>query len=455
MSYTNRTITENVLTGLDWVQKRTYQGVTTNWDGTHNQSSMNLVTVKSGSSNPQWKTQVKTGNSAGTAYSLTGYRADTSQGGIVVFRYYNGSGSSKVTMEDTLKGFNFSQVLPSSYVATFNKAETAALLQVYRKIDQAANQWKGLKFFAEFSDVIRQFGHPAKAIVEFTLHHLDKTKHKVLGLKGVQPRYRRQKVQKVLADSYLEYCFGLAPLISDSKKAAEALARYNYEGDPTNNPSLRTRAVGRGSELVVKDSTFSKVLASNSKLYTNIIGNQRSEARVQYIVGLSTAAKADFGSLEHFRKLLGFTPAKLPAAAWEAVPWSWLVDYFSNVGDVLDSVGVDTSSVKWIVRTTVMVDEYESIAQVDVPGSKSLAAAYGYSFESITGNKLGEWKVRKTTFNRSIPSTLGWPSFQWELPIGDEHLAGKFSNLVAVLVQKRGELSAVVAGVLAGAAALF
>jgi hypothetical protein len=251
----------------------------------------------------------------------------------------------------------------------------------------------------------------------------------------------------MVADTYLEYVFGLAPLISDAEKAAEALARFNYEGDPTNNPKLRERAVGRGSESYVVPDSFTMVGGpKTSKLYTNNIIRQKTEMRVQYIVGLSTAARADFGSISHFAALGGFTVAKIPAAAWEAVPFSWVVDYFSNVQGVLDSVGTDTSSVKWINKTTIRLDTYEIVAQVNVKASANLVAAYGYRVESLVGQELGSWKVQKTTMDRTVPSTLGWPSFEVSLPIGDEHLGKKLANLMAVAAKSHTKLVGLLAG---------
>jgi hypothetical protein len=113
---------------------------------------------------------------------------------------------------------------------------------------------------------------------------------------------------------------------------------------------------------------------------------------------------------------------------------------------VLDSVGTDTSSVKWIVKTTTRVDLREEIAQANVPASKGQAAAYGYSFESMVGTELGHYKLQRTTMDRSIPSTLGWPSFQVELPLGDPHLGNKLANLMALAARSHSKLTALIGG---------
>ena len=43
------------------------------------------------------------------------------------------------------------------------------------------------------------------------------------------------------------------------------------------------------------------------------------------------------GKPEIFRRAAGFTADNIPLAVWEALPWSWLVDYFVNIGDLIKS----------------------------------------------------------------------------------------------------------------------
>ncbi len=436
MSYTKVT-KESFVSGGQWRQTRTVgTGSPVPWDSATDWATVSLQTTKSGVANPLWRSQVGSGSSAGTGYSLSGFRVDTHRSGNVSIVYSFGSGTGKVTMTDSFLGFNFPVSNPPSYIATFTAPDATALAQVYRKIDQQATQWQGLSFFAEFSDVVRQFGHPFKSIVGLTHRHLNRLESSKRGLTG-SVDVRREKMSKIVADTYLEYAFGLAPLISDAKKAAEALARYELLGNPDLNPVLRTRVVGRGSSTITANPSFSKVLAYNSKIYGNVITEQSSEARVQYIVGLRTAPVVDYNSNKKLIELCGFTPAKFVPALWEAVPWSWLIDYFSNVGDVLFSVGVDTSSVSWINKTTIMIDLLHTKSQLDAISSRALTTAYGYTSFQSTGTEMGEWKVRRTTLTRTIPSTLGWPSLVWSLPFGDEHLDSKLAALSAVLVQRK------------------
>jgi len=65
------------------------------------------------------------------------------------------------------------------------------------------------------------------------------------------------------------------------------------------------------------------------------------------------------------RKIMGLTMT--PADVWEAIPWSWLIDYFSNVGDILsnmDSGFVDELVAKYayVMRSQVTMAHQVSLA---------------------------------------------------------------------------------------------
>ncbi len=457
MSYTNVVTQDAVLEGFTSVARATQAGGPPgSWASASSVKPYYLTKTRSGSSNPQWRKLVKSGSNATTAYSLVAFRMDIAEPGFNILNYEFGTGPSKYVIRETCSGL-IGVASPVYYAPGFSGPDTTALLQIYKKIDATANQWKGLAFFAEFADVVHQFGHPAESLLKYATHHIDQKYLSVRSLlRGtLSTKKKRQKLYKMLADSYLEFVFGLAPLISDTKKAAEALARFEYEGDPKNNPALRTRAVGRGSMTYQSPITTTPYSPFGSPLYMSFLyqDSYSCEMKVQYIAGLSTSIKADFGSVRRLADLTGFTPGKIIPAAWEAVPWSWLGDYFSNVGDVLGTIGVNTSKVNWLSKSTVQVDILSRSTRLDVDNMRVRTNNVGKYLGS--SGVSSRYVFRKTTMTRTIPSNLGWPSIQWSLPFEDEHLAGKFANLVAVLVQKHGALSGLVSGFLAGSATLF
>jgi hypothetical protein len=45
-----------------------------------------------------------------------------------------------------------------------------------------------------------------------------------------------------------------------------------------------------------------------------------------------TPARIIPGSEEHQKRLLGLHPSEIASTAWELLPWSFLIDYFTNIG---------------------------------------------------------------------------------------------------------------------------
>jgi hypothetical protein len=158
-----------------------------------------------------------------------------------------------------------------------------------------------------------------------------------------------------------------------------------------------------------------------------------TEARAQYVVGLSGDVRADFGSNDRLLELLGLEPRNIPLAIWEAVPWSWLVDYGTNVQQILAAGATITSRVKWIVLTevtqTVQSSETSAVPSYD-PGTYLLT-----SFRSDVPPKAEDRGVKmiRTTLSRTLPTTLGVPPLYFKSPMGD---LKKMANLLAIAVTR-------------------
>lgn len=146
--------------------------------------------------------------------------------------------------------------------------------------------------------------------------------------------------------TYLAVHFGWAPLVSDVRNL------FNLAKLTDNRMKYLARLKG-GTK--VRHTLFSGLTGTTSTptayeslpawpehwLYTANI-ETRTSSRVWYTVNAELApgytlptVPGDFRALTA-RQSLGLTSN--PAAVWEFLPWSWLVDYFSNVGDFLQAV---------------------------------------------------------------------------------------------------------------------
>lgn len=393
---------------------------------------------RTGVSLSNWRELVKAGSNATTPYS-----ADITS---VVSREY-GSGklsgqgvrdaSGKIaTYSQSLAGYFINPPTLIAHLTTQNAvAEAAALTQIYKKIASEQQRMNSPAVLAEFGDVMRQFGKPCDALIDLTNRRLNRLELESRGLKGTVA-FKRIKWAQVVASTWLEYSFGLAPLISDTKAAAEALARWQYE--ITGEQHFRTKVVGRGTSEAKTHtaSTNIDIGGTGSWFRGKRADTTQTMYKVQYVAGLNLSPIAAFGSNDRLQQLLGFNHANWIPAIWEVVPWSWLIDYFSNVGDILNAGVTSTSSVSWLCKT--VTQDTLVTSQMDVDGPSTAARISAFNVKGGGSGTAGKVVIRRVTMTRSIPLSLGVPPLTLSLPGKPKQIA----NMVAVLLARRPTSSA-------------
>lgn len=221
-------------------------------------------------------------------------------------RYTNYIGSS---FEDA------STLYRAKWNATYS---TNADIKAYEKLKGAIHDTAALGVdFAE----IRQTQHMAARAFGTIARVIHDVKHgnftmasRRLGMYFVPPK---TDVRKSWANNFLEYHFGWSPLLGDIHDAVKVL----------NNPvATFNLARGRGAnyrQVVEKDESPSSSVWSY-RWYDTYYYTQQG-ARVRAITNRNLHSLDQFGLLN---------PAVI---AWELVPFSFVVDWFANVGNVLAS----------------------------------------------------------------------------------------------------------------------
>lgn len=177
-----------------------------------------------------------------------------------------------------------------------------------------------------------------------------------------------------IGQHYLSAQFGWLPFISDVKKMIET---YKNLDSIFNNLSKNSgRFVKRGGS-VVENSTVIDTWDVTGYLLNfapmphtcqfdapsrKAIGELTATTKVWFTgrfcyylpsLGMGSGGKDRFPP-GFVRKVYGLTIG--PAELWEAMPWSWLIDYFTNAGDVLSNmqngvVGDVVAEEAWVMRT--------------------------------------------------------------------------------------------------------
>jgi len=257
---------------------------------------------------------------------------------------------------------NYYQTNQADYDAALAIASNAA----FKAIRNEQYRVSGPVFLAELKKTIEMIKKPAKSLekgvagyfnaLERRKRALGRPSNASLANKGLG---YKANLKEILADTWLEYSFGWSPLVADIKGAAESLSKFH-------NDFRRSRVSSIGvSQATHRDVT---VLAGFGGVAYKRRLWEIGEHRITFKVGLNSLLGGPAGSADRLRQNFGFKLAEFVPTAWEIVPWSFLVDYFVNINDVLSSTYTDTSDVFFVSRS-----DFQSVSK----------------FETYTVNELG------------------------------------------------------------------
>lgn len=223
MAYVNQVITNRQI-----IPYRLYNGV-----GSYANNSVYADTTRtrSGQAVPNWREKIRSGVNAASPYTLEASKV-IMEDALEMSAYYKQKPSPPYVgvQYPRILGYpGLSRCLSPTHIAVSQpRAEAASLTKVYSKLRSEFQHMNMPSVLAEIFDVLRQFGAPAAALVDLTNRRLNQLDLKKLGLSG-STAFRKIKYAEIIASTWLEYSFGLKPLISDTKKLAETLARWQLE----------------------------------------------------------------------------------------------------------------------------------------------------------------------------------------------------------------------------------
>jgi hypothetical protein len=292
--------------------------------------------VKTTYSNPSWRIQIAKRQDAGRAYSLIKNEYQLVQAKC------HSTGIGPKLGKKAYGKFTYVGYL-GNWPSTNDALRDRALTTLKRKLKKRVGNADALTPLAESRELrglVRSAAGMATGLLE-TLIDIKRTK----GASAL----------KYASDAWLSFSFGIRPLVDDTKKIAAAIGNYLDRGDAA------FREVGSAKMDWISTSDQGGNQTPNFR-GGHCYGYSRTSHSLSYRYycgGHVTVRSAqDYGIGEH----LGFEFGNLPSVFWELIPYSWVVDYFTNVGNFLD----DTF---WVLPGSVTYSgynrRYESRTVVD------------------------------------------------------------------------------------------
>jgi hypothetical protein len=348
-------------------------------------------TVYLGASPDNWKQELGVGSATST---LIGVKAIVKMPFGTASWYansattfcFNGSGHGQIT------GMKLSLNDPGA--GADDVASSRARAKLLGDYINAVNTWRGGNFLAEIKESTEQFLHPVHSIYNRTWEFAGI----VRGLR----RFRRNPLVygKALADAWLAFVFGIKPLIQDANDANAALVRLG-SGVDANADRLKLRGSSRNTKIlsVVTEQITPTGWAGDT--WSSVI-TTKSDFKVRYKGMLVARPNGDaFYPVEFGVDLSDYLPA-----VWEGIPWSFFIDYFVNVQEMLDGLKVVDAA---LARLDLCVRN-AGIVQVGVPFKSTTGAPFTTSVSCGASHSL---VVR---VSRQVVNEIPYVGFRFKFP---------------------------------------
>lgn len=285
-----------------------------------------------------WKGKIARHESATTDMDVTGVVLDPGIDGYFRIAEWTTTGGRRVRRRSETKG-NWGGAaagIPTADMSTTN-VSNLALTDFLSKCYSAQRTFSGGVFLGELRETINWLRHPGSAIKKALSDHLKRVKRmKAPPNKRLPVASRRRMASNAIAGSWLEAQFAIKPLEQDIEDALVAVYELVNKVVPTEN--IRSR---KFKETEFIQNGFIDSSAAGFGVLRTYRGTRKSVSA--YMYGQVCLANGLAGA----PRRLGLSFQDVVPVLWEVTPWSFVFDYFSNIGDILEALTFNSASVMW------------------------------------------------------------------------------------------------------------
>jgi hypothetical protein len=294
--------------------------------------SFPINNVKQGSSNPSYRVKIAAAQDASSPYLRTRWKVRPA----VVFHKHSHSYQPGPLPDYTITSYGMGEGYEHGTFPLSDEITRDIALKKFKGKLQSLTGAKNLLIpIAELKD----FGMLVGTLTKFTSRSLNAVEfltrkenliRRIERIKRGSHRKKKQygiaQLQAELSELWLTWSFAVKPMLMDAEEIALSIAK-RVEVPPytriTASKTTQVHANTTGSGRFL--STYCAldwITETESVITHRFVGGFRPEIN----------ASNSWGTLSHF----GFEPKNLVPTAYELLPFSWMLDYFTTVGDVLN-----------------------------------------------------------------------------------------------------------------------
>lgn len=371
---------------------------------------------RSGADNPKYKATIRSGGNATNALEGVSATVTETQAGHCTLEILRGNArgstgtSTWMGLWPVSPGDNY--IAPSYLLA----AEAEAALKIRQKIRSQIQAMSGLTFLGELRESVRMIKRPALGIENALRKFIGSNNPRAWNKRNAHLSRRAAKTtyKRDLADSWLELSFGVQPLISDISTIATELL-----------PSLNVEDVHRVRSTAnkVEPPTFDYGQDSDMECVIYQTRTRTASCDVNFEAGVRRKIQCDGTNALMALADRSFRLDDIVPTAWELLPWSFFIDYFSNIGDVISANYLSMNDVAWSFKTT----RTQTVRAVRA----TRAVVYAPTFYKVKEFVPRELQTKTSWVKREV-SSIPYATVRFELPSSGK----QFTNMLALLVSQ-------------------
>jgi len=289
---------------------------------------------------PNYRTLIRQGQNASTFLTGSKQTATLSNDGFLAFEQERDFGFAVVKGRCELRGnLGINSPGPTDpSLFTMTSVRNQTISKFIAKCRAAQTSLKGLVSAGEIGETVRMVNSTGKALMR-------QTKHYLADLETWGRRLTPHQIARAISGKYLEYAFGVKPLISDIDDGLKGLSRIR----DFRNPRVSVRAGAESAEQ--NPPTDISYVLNRFEVIASYYRRNRYAYKLYGAVGIP-----NFG-LGSFHDEFGFKLDEFVPTIYELIPYSFLVDYFLNLGAVVDAYAFNRASVKWVTSGSMQASD--------------------------------------------------------------------------------------------------
>ncbi len=245
---------------------------------------------------------------------------------------------------------------PISSAKAFSDSDQGFSLTAFNRANPSRHEAKILASIVELRDLPKMLRLAGKVLLHddiprklirkafgafgHTPSDLTKKERELLGSRGLD--FANQGLlsnAKALASANLAWQFGWAPIISDIKKLVgftEAVDKRRREIDKLYSGKGLRRKVTLQSDSSSEHHIYD--IGAWPTSFKNVMHSNVTKTRVWATLRFKPNSPSNLPPSDDdiARAIYGLDPHGIVSSAWELLPWSWLVDWFSTTGAILE-----------------------------------------------------------------------------------------------------------------------